>query len=227
MNGHDTGALRKGAQDKLGEFLVAEYGHVTDSFLRNEESGEKRAAFFLTLAGGAGAVLTFGFNGEHPIIDRSHFPAAVLVTAVVIFALGLMTWRRLLERIRQADEYIYAMRDLRRLFISEVMSDAVPNSFFKPYKGRAARKFHVLSIGKGGWLESVALVNACVAAVAGASAMRLLGTPPAAMSIVGAAVFAATWSIQVLYGKAWLPKELQHLHDADSIQRACGREQRT
>jgi hypothetical protein len=45
------------ARNKLGDFLLAEYVHMSESFLRNEESGEKRAAFFVTLVGASGGIL--------------------------------------------------------------------------------------------------------------------------------------------------------------------------
>lgn len=51
--------------DELQSLLLAEYGHVADSLLRNEEDGERRVRFFLSLAGAAAGVVAL-VRGDTP-----------------------------------------------------------------------------------------------------------------------------------------------------------------
>lgn len=163
--------IRSQAREKLPDFLLAEYNHMVESLLRNEELGEKRAAFFVTLVGAAGGILGFVFGERSPIVSREQIFDTAAVVAAVLLCLGIMTVRRLVTRNIVTDEYLFALRTLRRLFLTRVEADSLSNAFFYPYRRARVRPGRVFSIGKGGWLETVAFVNALLMWIAATSLM--------------------------------------------------------
>ena len=152
--------IRSQARDRLPDFLLAEYNHMVESLLRNEELGEKRATFFVTLVGAAGGILGFVFGEKSSIVSPEQIPETAAAVAAVLLCLGIMTVRRLVTRNIVTDEYLFALRALRRLFLTQVEAASLSNAFFNPYRPARDRPGRVFSIGKGGWLETVAFVNA-------------------------------------------------------------------
>ena len=165
------------ARNKLGDFLLAEYVHMSESFLRNEESGEKRAAFFVTLVGAAGGILGFVF-GEKAQMPLDRLFVAAAVVAAVLLCFGFLTVRRLIQRNVETDRIIFALRTLRRLFLTKTEAKEVPNAFYAPYKKPELREVKWNSIGKGGWLHTVAFVNALLTFI-----------------VVFSAIFACLWTV--------------------------------
>jgi hypothetical protein len=216
VNTESGGSFRTRARDKQSDFLLIEYSHVSESLLRNEESGEKRAAFFVTAVGAAAGVLGFVFGGDQAIVPREHLAAAGTVSAAVLLCLGIFTVRRLIERHIVTDQYIFALRALRRLFLSKVDAAAVSNAFFAPYAPAQARSLKVLSIGKGGWLETVAMVNALLAGTVAACAMVALDTPASWNAILMVAVTLAAWIGQIRYARQVIARKHAKLACADA-----------
>jgi hypothetical protein len=160
-----AGDIRSQAQSKLPEFLLAEYEHMCESLLRNEELGEKRAAFFVTLVGASGGILGFLFRENSPFLSYDQIFLAAAVVAAILLCLGFMTVRRLIERDIVTDKIKFTLRTLRRLFLTKTEAEAVPNAFFAPYAELESRSMKLLSIEKGGWLRTVAFVNAILTGV--------------------------------------------------------------
>jgi hypothetical protein len=223
--------LRTQVSGKRAEFLIEEYKAITDSLLRNEESGEKRAAFFMTLAGAAGGVLAFLFNGkpDESLLPKAAIPAVTSGAAAILLFLGIMTVRRLAERHRVTDQYKYFLRQIRRTFISYEDSQTMPNSFFKEayddLRERKedgpewAKKWH-LDFKKGGWLECVSAVNAvlfgvCTGALIAWSGLRWFVWLPLAL------LFSLEmWRDQRKWTDVFLNKEIERLRAADADDRA-------
>ncbi|HET7698253.1 MAG TPA: hypothetical protein VFK57_21235 [Vicinamibacterales bacterium] len=184
------------ARERVPEFLIVEYQLTTESLLKNEESGERRAAFFLTLAGAAGAVLAFAFDGDQPVFERARLAPAVVVVGTVVLLFGWMTVIRLIERQVTTDKLIFALRDLRRLFISRADAAIAPNAFLQPYGDPPGRSLKTFSLARGGWLESVEAVNAviCFAIVGGA--IRWWRPDAGWWPLVGAAGAFIIWCLQ-------------------------------
>ena len=152
------------AQSKLPDFLLAEYVHMSESFLRNEESGEKRAAFFVTLVGASGGILGFVF-GEKTQMRLDQIFLASAVVAAVLLCFGFLTVRRLIQRDVETDRIIFALRTLRRLFLTKTEANEVPNAFYSPYEEPKLREVKWSSFGKGGWMHTVSFVNALLTGV--------------------------------------------------------------
>lgn len=165
-NSTDSAAsIRDQARTKLPDFLLAEYEHMVESLLRNEELGEKRAAFFVTLVGGAGGVLGFILDENTPIVSLDRIPILAAGLAAILLCLGVLTVRRLIERDIVTDKYKFALRALRVLFLSREEAAGLANAFFDPYGPPSGRPVNAYSIQKGGWLHTVAFVNSLLTGV--------------------------------------------------------------
>ena len=206
--------LRREAREKLGDFLVAEYGHVSDFLIHNEESGEKRAAFFVTLVGAAGGVLGFVLSQTPPIVSRDDMPGAAATVASVLLCLGILTVRRLIERHIVTDECIFALRTFRRLFVTQAEAASVSNAFFKPYGSpRRERSSNVLSIGRGGWLETVTFFNSLLIAAIIAAGLLFWRVPGAWLVVV--LVVVGAWFGQLRWARREIASARDKLKRAD------------
>lgn len=139
--------------DYLAQFLIAEYAHMADSLLRNEEQGETRATFFVTLVGIVATVLVTGFENNavaKALHDHIRFVLALLL------AFGAVTFFRIVRRNIVTDEYLRALAGLRRCFVSQ--KDATGVLHYDPYTAEYPRLGGRL-IGVG-WVQTMALVNA-------------------------------------------------------------------
>src|SRR5215475_4311010 len=98
--------------EKFEEFLIAEHEQLSEAFLRNEEDGEKRVTFLITLAGGAGAVLAFLHEDE-----RWRGDLFVSFGLAALLILGFVTYLRVINRNLAADSYLDGLNRVRRYFL--------------------------------------------------------------------------------------------------------------
>ena len=207
MTTESTKDIHSEARSKLGDFLLAEYVHMSESFLRNEESGEKRAAFFVTLVGASGGILGFVFGEKTSTSLEQKYLAAAIVAAVLL-CFGFLTVRRLIKRDIETDKIKFALRALRRLFLTRKEVAEMPNAFFNPYKKAELRSLEWRSIGNGGWIHTVSFVNALLTGVfffaachtrEGATDMPWLRVIALILALAGGA---AVWIVQLKYARS-------------------------
>lgn len=151
------GQQKKSWTDKNMEdekLLLAEYEHFSTSFWKNEEVGEKRVNFFITLT-------TAIIAGIVTLVTRNHsadfdFLPIASVALSGIFLFGLVTFFRILQRNRITDEYKeiidYLREELRRR--SSSLSE-----YELPFRSKGAMLF------RGGLAETVAVVNSFIISV--------------------------------------------------------------
>jgi hypothetical protein len=215
-------ALRKKARetDEQVKFLLEEYKAMTDSLLRNEESGEKRAAFFMTLAGAAGGIVAFVFNRQQPdrqaVVDLEAVAAGV---AALLLILGLMTTRRLAERHKQTDHFIFALRQIRRTFISPEDAARIPNAFAEAFESRQQRKSWSIGIRKGGWLECVAAVNAVLAGVCAACLFAAMDVAWLRWLTLSFLCASGTWILQIHWSASYIANGVKVVREMDEEDR--------
>jgi putative (di)nucleoside polyphosphate hydrolase len=137
------------------DFLLAEYEAFTQSFWRNEEVGEKRVDFFITLATAVLAAVVALLTSDHidldPIDERRIATAAVL--AMLLF--GILFYIRILHRNRVTDEYKDIIKYLRKRTASNTEDLA-------DYKIPFVKHKRLL---RGGLADTIALMNSILAAV--------------------------------------------------------------
>jgi predicted phage tail protein len=206
--------------DPSADFLMKEYERRSQWMLKDDELGEKRAGFFLTLTGVAGAVFTFGVD-RGPLIYagwRNSLAAAAL--SGVLLALGIVTGRRLLMRNIVTDRHFLALRDIARQFVPREQAQAMKNAFGELYEPMPERSLRVIGVGKGGWFEIVALVNAILGGVCPGALAYWAFQSPSLSLIVMLAGIGLTWSLQRQYGANLTKHTLRVAREFDRQQ--CG-----
>jgi hypothetical protein len=209
------------------EFFMAEYGHIVESFLRNEEDGEKRVAFLITLTSavlGATGFLVHRSDGGldvRAIIQARWF---IGPTLLIPLAIGWFTLMRIRTRNLTADEYKLALRTLRRRFVTYGAARELENVFFKPYESYTTRSFSLVPFAKAGWLEVVALVNALLTGMFAAVLLSPVlangsGSKRGWALAATAAVIALTWSGQILLAEGAYKRKIQGAVQCDEADR--------
>ena len=192
-------AIREDSQFR--ELLIAEHEHVAESYIRNEEDGERRVTFFMTFAAGAAAVLGFLLEGEAGSLGSDSIHPLVVVTLGVIFAIGLFTLRRVVTRNAASDRYKRGLHRIRRYFLADADDPRLPFLPFNPFEPVDRPGPSWRSMGRGGWMETVAFVESIVAG-----------------ALVGAIVPTPTWWWDVAVGGvAVLPAWMMLLRWAEGI----------
>lgn len=161
--GVPTPAGAEGARpddDAFHDFLCAEYDHTADSFLRNEEDGERRVNTYLAVVGGLAAALTFT-TGDQGLFKASSLSATVAALALML-AFGIITMLRVVRRNKDADDYKRRLARIRRYFVPTKHDARFPLLAFDPFD--APRTRDPFRFWTGGWFEIVALLNALTAA---------------------------------------------------------------
>ncbi|GJQ58131.1 MAG: NUDIX domain-containing protein [Candidatus Scalindua sp. AMX11] len=99
------------------ELLLAEHKYLGDSFWKNEEGGETKVRFFITLVA---AVLTaiatlFTITIDNEEIDNLIIPIIIFVLFSLLM-FGIITLLRILKRNKVADTYKKGMDEIRERF---------------------------------------------------------------------------------------------------------------
>lgn len=194
-------------QKQSVSFLLEEYKHLAESFLRNEELGERRFNFFIALTTaviGALVAIPKVFDGE---VDTIFFFFVLLA----VFLFGVVTLVRIIRRNLVTDEYLRGLGRIRRYF-----ADRDPKIqlylAYPPYgeepqhkkEWKGWKKFYtIFSLGKGGLVEMVVLVNSLIAAafcvlLAISPSRLIIGLSLLVSSLAG---FTTAWIVQFIYIK--------------------------
>jgi hypothetical protein len=89
--------------DKL---LLAEYAHFTESFLKNEEIGEHRIQFFITVTTAiVGGVVVLLFTSDHVELAKPARDQIAMAALLGNLLFGVVTFWRILHRDKVTDEY--------------------------------------------------------------------------------------------------------------------------
>lgn len=136
--------------------LLAEYKYFTDAFWKNEEVGERRVNFFITLTTAIIAGIVALVTSEHTEAKDIQIREVVTVALSGTFLFGLVTFLRMLQRNHVTDEFKdiidYLREQLRRR--SSSLSE-----YDLPFRSSKDRLF------RGGLAESIAVMNSFILAV--------------------------------------------------------------
>lgn len=141
-----------GDNNSAKDFLLADLKYFQDSFWKNEEIGEKRVTFFITLVA---AVLAF--LGALAKTDQPPSPEINIFALVVLLTIGIVTLFRILKRNKVSDEYKESMDYIRTIFKKhfdqgKCLVDYLP---FGPPGPVRLRKF-------GGLAHTIAALNSLI-----------------------------------------------------------------
>ncbi|MHC4548625.1 MAG: NUDIX domain-containing protein [Planctomycetota bacterium] len=134
------------------DILIADLEHFGESMWRNEEVGEKRFSFFVTLVTAVAAGLVALLTSEEPTAhDYVRTTAAAAIAGLLV--VGMLSYLRMLQRNRVTDEYQRTLRYIRgryREACPELKSYRVPVRSTKPWVQKYLR---------GGYAETVGTIN--------------------------------------------------------------------
>ncbi len=136
-----------------GEFLMEEYRFFTQSFWKNEELGERRVTFFITLTTAVlAAVVALTEIGSTAISVKQVATGAL----AALFAFGVVTYFRIRQRNAVTDEYKTIVAYLREKLRQ---NDEHLEEYALPF----APSTHWLL--RGGLVQMVAVINGVILAV--------------------------------------------------------------
>src|SRR5213594_1531693 len=95
------------------KLLLAEYSHFGDGLFKNEEIGERRIEFFLTIATAVLGGVVFLLTSDHVRLSEPSVQKVALAALLGLLLLGIVTFARILQRDRVTDEYKRIQRFLR------------------------------------------------------------------------------------------------------------------
>jgi len=134
-------------------FLLKDLEHFGESFLRNEELGEKRLEFFITLVTAVAGGLVVLYTAKDSLVQHDQLPVVTSGALATLLLLGFITYARILHRNRVTDQYQDTLRYVRRKVLTlhpELESYIVPSRI----RGGRWERF------RGGLAETVGALNA-------------------------------------------------------------------
>jgi 8-oxo-dGTP pyrophosphatase MutT (NUDIX family) len=139
--------------------LLADHKYLCESFWKNEETGEKRVQFFITLVTAvlaAIATMLTMFGDEN---TDTFFTAIILFSLFALFSFGVVTLLRILKRNEVSDGYKKDIDDIRQRF-KDFYDDIGILSGYEPFKGTSEKISPFRRIG--GLSYSVAVINGLI-----------------------------------------------------------------
>jgi hypothetical protein len=140
------------ADKQQHNFLLEEYKHLTESFLRNEELGERRVNFFIALTGAVVA----GLGVIHEVNDAIDIKA-VYFGLMSLLLFGFTTLLRVARRNLKTDEYLNAMSRIRRYFVKE-SREIIEYVYYPHTDGKVRKKI----FATGGLVLLVSVMNSLI-----------------------------------------------------------------
>lgn len=135
------------------ELLLAEYEYFTDSIWKNEEVGEKRVEFFITLATAVMAAVITLVTSKRTNLAKSDIQQISTAALFSILLLGLITYLKMLKRNEVTKEY--------RKIVDFVREKLAQMSNLSGYKPPFQEHKHIF---QGGLAETVGMMNSLILA---------------------------------------------------------------
>lgn len=143
--------------DYCVQFLLEEYKYLVDSFWKNEETGEKRVHFFITLVTAVIAALVTLTTSDNAHLDREMIRLITIFSLFALLSFGIFTLLRMIRRNRVTDGYKAIIEKIRDRFRS--LNSPLLENYYPFGKNHQPRK-----LWRGGLAETVALINSLIVA---------------------------------------------------------------
>lgn len=143
------------------DLLIAELGIFEESIWRNEQIGETRFNFFMTLVAAVIAGLVALWTADFPHGKPQWLENIAWEAGLGLLAFGLLTFRRMMHRDRVTAEYKATTRHIRDTYLG-ILQDAgldglqIPCRLDEPLAGTSKR---LSRISKFGYTPSLGLLN--------------------------------------------------------------------
>lgn len=177
------------------DLLLADLKQFGEAMLKNEEIGERRFNFFLTLVTSVIAGLVV-LQTEKIRIPATDVQTIVHVAVALLLVFGIFTYLRLLQRNRVTDQYKDTLDYIRSRLASEFHTNTayeVPRPMDAGWRARF----------KGGLAETVGVMNAIL--LGSFLVLSSLGYIPSAL--IAVAVLIGSWHVANRRGVAGAPSQ--------------------
>lgn len=147
------------------DLLIADLGHFGESRWRNEEVGEKRFEFFVTLVTAVAAGLVVLASAEGRVFQtlKTTLPELAGQASLALLIFGLLTYFRMLHRDWVTTEFNDTTDHIRRLYTEiykvacpELEDYVVPLGRHKNYKNKHMK---IPSPLRGGYAQTIAIID--------------------------------------------------------------------
>ncbi len=193
-----TTSHERSPDNPFTDLILAEFNHLGESLLRNEEGGEKRVAFFLTFAGGVGTAVGFLTGKDGPLNHQG--VVLVPVTLLILLLLGYGTFVRMIVRNAASDRYKRRLSRIRQYFLQGVDDPRRHFLPFAPFDHAWRKPSSWKNLGPGGWFETMAIVQAILVGALGAFAAAPIVPTLIARLLVGFVAAGVVWYGLIKWG---------------------------
>ena len=120
------------SNESFEKLLLEEYNHMAESFLKNEELGERRVDFFITLTAAILVALIAILKNEIGLQDgKVYLIFFGGFAALLLF--GIITLARITHRNIETDKFLNAVARIRQYFVKQNDEEKLLYLYFDPY----------------------------------------------------------------------------------------------
>lgn len=195
------------------DFLIAEYNQLSEAFLNNEELGERRVNFFITLTTAVIGAFVAIWKVSDVKVDKIFFLFGLF--ALLLF--GIISLVRIIRRNLATDKYLRALGRIRRYFADEDPKKK-PFLLFPLYddKSRKTEWKDIKSFGTGGLVEMVEFINIVIFVAIIALALYIRSIPKWIIALSAFFSFVVPYMGQFIYVMYRYNKEDQRIKSDES-----------
>ena len=205
----------KDRDSQFESLLFKEYEYLMRSFFASEELGERRVNFFITIAAAALAALVALTETGIPLLGVRIDPLFFLGGSMVLLLFGLITLMRIIHRNIETDMVKRGLDRIREKFVKE-HDERIYHLAYNPYSKPSQHEIKkIFSLGTGGLVQMVALMNSVIATVTGIWIVQFIAIVPdlilliSLYGLMSIGTFLVTWAIQMKYVQKRYEKEMQ------------------
>lgn len=205
--------------DNFETILLKEYDYVSRLFIENEQLGERRVELFNALTTAVLAMLGAISGSGILLMGKEADPKLFLIGSMVLFSFGIFTLRRIIQRNIATDQNTIKLDSIRKYFVKEETSEKIAYLPFDPESPKPPHRIEpgvtpLFSLGRGGLLENVVLMNSFIFAGLVVSLFALLPLETEmifvilAYGLIGLLVFVGSWLGQMIYTRGKYDDEI-------------------
>jgi len=160
------GAFTEGNREATREIMLKDLEIIEESIRHNEDTGEKRFNFFITVVTAVVAGLVALWTQDYPEHEvPEHVVQVTKLACLAMLLFGLLSFRRMMHRDGVTDKYKrithYIRRRYRDTFKEDVraLADYEVVEMLEPPKNRTDLEKRARRIVQGGYTPSLALMN--------------------------------------------------------------------
>lgn len=150
------------SKEDIKELLLEDYKYLQTSFWKNEETGETRVRFYITLVTAVLAAVATLLTKQPKLLSDDLVLYISITSLFTLLLFGIVTLLRIIKRNQVTDGYKKDMDEIRKRFRqyydeNEILTD------YLPFRGSVVKAPPIRKLG--GLSHTVSVINSVVAAV--------------------------------------------------------------